>query len=376
MTNVDGDVAAFPRRASRKMSEARAPRFWRVLERWREKHGRLPRRRRDLASSDLREEEALAKRVTRWLQTGTLPPALAAQLKGWVASERCGSLLGQVNAFRTSCGRMPHVQLSVTEISSEEDDLARRVSQYCNGGDEGTRDSQGDEQCFALTDDQLSDYGRLSSLIKDSHCDRVCPHVRHMFAIISTRMQHVVSAEDWNFVLMICVAAGHRTLSDLGSADLHPLTRLHTLHPEVRRAIPQVAAFARCFRTLATGYRLGLRSIRAFLTADQKAITSLVQHSGMNRESVGWALSEIRGVASWHARARPDPRPPPPAKRQCVRGRATRTAAPRSAFAGGVPMSGAMADRVPSAVLPRLCAELERCHARQTSRVAQPPRNE
>ena len=120
MTNVDGDVAAFPRRASRKMSEARAPRFWRVLERWREKHGRLPRRRRDLASSDLREEEALAKRVTRWLQTGTLPPALAAQLKGWVDSERCGSLLGQVNAFRTSCGRMPHVQLRVTEISSEE----------------------------------------------------------------------------------------------------------------------------------------------------------------------------------------------------------------------------------------------------------------
>ena len=101
-------------------SKTRAPRFWRILERWREQHGRMPRRRSGLdASSERKHEDALAKRVERWSRAGALPHALAIQLQSWLDAERCGALLGRVTAFRASCGLMPRRK----HLGDDEDDF-------------------------------------------------------------------------------------------------------------------------------------------------------------------------------------------------------------------------------------------------------------
>ena len=133
-------------------SKTRAPPFWRVLERWREKYGRMPRRRSGLAaSSDRKSEDALAKRVERWSREGALPHALAIQLNTWVEAERCGVLLAQVTAFRASCGRMPRRK----HCGDDEDNLARRLKRYCESAGLDAGDDSAHDQ------DPIADCGRL-----------------------------------------------------------------------------------------------------------------------------------------------------------------------------------------------------------------------
>ena len=83
----------------------------------------MPRRRSGLDASNVerRQEEALARRVERWMREGALPTALDMNLKAWVEAERCGHLLGQVTVFRASRGLM----ISRKFGSREADDLYR-----------------------------------------------------------------------------------------------------------------------------------------------------------------------------------------------------------------------------------------------------------
>ena len=341
--------------------KTRAPPFWRVLARWREKHGRMPHRRSGFATSrERQQEEALAKRVERWSRENALPLTLATQLKSWVAAERCGTLLGQVTAFRASCGRMPQRQHCRDDAKGDEDNLARRVKRYCERASLGAGyASASDLDSTYCSDQQISDCGRLSSMVTEVCRDHICPHVLRMFDIFSMNMRTAGTAGEWRFVLMICVAVGLRTLNDFGTANLTLLTQLSFFGPAVRNAIPQVSAFARCFHTLMVGFQLGLRSISAFHAVDHVMIQSLVTHTGMNESSVRWALSEIYSV-SRHARGY---RHPPALKHTCL-----------PAIGADEKLSSSFtADSVPPPVLPRLCAELQRCWDLHDDSVAQLP---
>ena len=292
----------------------------------------MPRRRSGLAASSERKyEDALAKRVERWSRAGALPHALAIQLKSWVDAERCGALLGRVTAFRASCGRMPRRK----HIGDDEDHLARRLKRYCESASLDAYDASAyDEDPISARDDEFSSYcskqlisdcGRLSSMVTDVHRARICPRVRRMFDIVSMNMRTAGSAGEWRFVLMICVAAGHRSLNDFGTADLTPLTQL-SFSDSIRKSLPRVSAFARCFLTLEAGFHLGLRSIRAYDSVDEMMLQSFVDYTGLNQDSVRWAWSEIYSV-SRHALSGTYLRHSPAPKRTCLREISTRATA-------------------------------------------------
>ena len=362
----------------------RAPPFWRVLERWREKHGRMPRRRsgHDVSDKGRRDEEALAKRVERWLRESALPPALDIQLKAWVEAERCGDLLGQVAAFHALRGRMPQRRYSDGKAGRQEDNLARRVKRYCETARPGAgyasesashQNSPGDDVWLTLCmEQQISDCGRLSTMLSDVSSDCVCLRVRRMFDIISMHRRTAGCVGEWRFVLMICVSAGLRTLSDFGSADLTPLSQLSCFRPAVKKAIPRVSAIARCFRILEAGSHLELRTISEFLTVDEELIGSFVTLSGLNEHSVRSALSEMGSVVR-HVWDESNFSPLPGPKRLCQREDATRASVGRHIADDAVLASGITVHSIPSALLPRLCAELQCCVDKVVGPAAQLP---
>ena len=205
----------------------------------------------------------------------------------------------------------------------------------------------------------ISDCGRLSSMVTDVHRARICPRVRRMFDIVSMNMRTAGSAGEWRFVLMICVAAGHRSLNDFGAADLTPLTRL-PFSDSIRKTLPRVSAFARCFLTLEAGFHLGLRSIRAYDSVDEVMLQSFVDYTGLNQDSVRCAWSEIYRVFRHtlivtHLRHAPDP------KRTRLREASTRATAETAMAADETLTSSAVPDSTPAPILPRLCDELQRC---------------
>jgi len=183
-----------------------------------------------------------------------------------------------------------------------------------------------------------------------------------MFDIFSMNMRTAGTAGEWRFVLMICLAVGLRTLNDFGTADLTLLTQLSFFGSAVRKAIPQVSAFARCFHILMVGFQLGLRPISAFHAVDHVMIHFLVTHTGLNENSVRWALSEIGSVAR-HARGYSSTRHPPALTRTCL----------PAMGADEMLTSGFTADSIPPPILPRLCAELQRCWHLHDDSVAQLP---
>jgi len=179
-----------------------------------------------------------------------------------------------------------------------------------------------------------------------------------MFDIVSMNMRTAGSAGEWRFVLMICVAAGHRSLNDFGTADLTPLTQL-SFSDSIRKTLPRVSAFARCFLTLEAGFHLGLRSIRAFKGVDERMLQSFVDYTGLNQDSVRWALSEIysvsrHAISGTYLRDAPDPR------RTRLRGISTRATAAIAMAADETLTSSVVPDSTPAPILHRLCGELQR----------------
>ena len=235
----------------------------------------------------------------------------------------------------------------------DEDNLARRLKRYCESASLDACDASAYDQ------DPIADCGRLPSMVTDVHCARICPRVRRMFDIVSMNMRTAGSAGEWRFVLMICVAAGHRSLNDFGTADLTLLSQL-SFSESIRRSLPRVSAFARCFLTLEAGFQLGLRSIRAFHGVDEKMLQSFVTHTGLNENSVRWALSEIYSV-SRHARSGSCLRHSPAPRRTCLREISTRATADIAMAADETLTSSLMPYSIPAPILPRLCGELQRC---------------
>ena len=196
----------------------------------------MPRRRAGIAvSRERQQEDALAKRVERWSRGNALPLTLATQLKAWVDAERCGTLLGQVIAFRATRGRMPQKRRGGSDdVACEEDTLAQCVKRYCERASLGAGyASKTDLDSTYSSDQQISDSGRLSSMVTDVCRDRICPHVRRMFDIFAMNMRTAGTAGEWRLVMMICVASGHRTLHDFGTSNLSLLTQLSFLKSAV-----------------------------------------------------------------------------------------------------------------------------------------------